>query len=48
MKTVPIQKADVAESEAMSKERKMKTWNKPIIRHIGQTVYTRTGTNDDG
>ena len=24
--------------------RKMKPWSKPVIRHIGQTIYTATGS----
>ena len=38
-------KTNAAESETVTEERKMKPWSKPVIRHIGQTVYTRTGSN---
>ena len=29
----------------MPEERKMKSWSKPVIRRIGQTIYTATGAN---
>ena len=27
----------------MPEERKMKPWSKPVIRRIGETIYTATG-----
>ena len=27
----------------MPEERKMKSWSKPVIRRIGETIYTATG-----
>ena len=40
----PPPKTNAAEDETMTGERKRTAWSKPIIRHIGQTVYTGTGT----
>ena len=39
----PPPKTNAAEGEAVAEERKMKSWSKPVIRHLGQTVYTATG-----
>ena len=36
-------KPNAAECETMTEERKTKPWSKPVIRHIGQTIYTATG-----
>ena len=29
----------------MPEERKMKSWSKPVIRRIGETIYVATGPN---
>ena len=41
----PPPKPNTAEGETMPEERKMKSWSKPVIRRIGQTIYTATGAN---
>ena len=43
MRTPPPPQTDAAEGETGTEERKMKPWSKPVIRHIGQTIYTATG-----
>ena len=41
----PPPKPNTAEGETMPEERKMKSWSKPVIRRIGETIYTATGPN---
>ena len=41
----PPPQTDAAEGETGTEGRKMKPWSKPVIRHIGQTIYTATGAN---
>ena len=41
----PPPQTDAAEGETGTEGRKMKPWSKPVIRHIGQTIYTGTGAN---
>ena len=36
-------KPNTAEDETMPEERKMKSWSKPVIRRIGETIYVATG-----
>ena len=38
-------KPNTAEDETMPEERKMKSWSKPVIRRIGETIYVATGPN---
>ena len=42
----PPPQTDAAEGETGTEGRKMKPWSKPVIRHIGQTIYTATGANE--
>ena len=44
--STPPPETSAARNEAVTEERKMKPWGKPVIRHIGQTVYTGTGTKN--
>ena len=39
----PPPKPNTAEGETMPEERKMKSWSKPVIRRIGETIYVATG-----
>ena len=41
----PPPKPNTAEGETMPEERKMKSWSKPVIRRIGETIYVATGPN---
>lgn len=41
-------KTNSAESETVTEEVRMKPWNKPTIRYLGQTVYTGTGVKTHG
>ena len=40
----PPPKMDATEGETGTEGRKMKPWSKPVIRRIGQTIYTGTGS----
>ena len=45
MRIPPPPKTDATEDETGTEGRKMKSWSKPVIRRIGQTIYTATGAN---
>ena len=36
-------KTNVAEGETVTEGRKLKSWSRPAIRPVGQTIYTATG-----